>query len=833
MARVDENKELIINFQDADSRVEDLSKNLLALFVEVDHELVDVLVYAVREHFAVIPYKAHRNIKLTLRNILRHETIGDAKLRMSLFDNFDGSLQQTLFLDGREKFRIEADGSKDTANVKLVYEWRDQDPDADQEVFDEYRYAIQQARATHLETEDRMREVEYTFAHLARNSVEQILIRQVNVDDFKEVTDKQHEKSKTILEEVKIFASKEGEQLRVDTDDINSKIRQLEIELRSLEDSINKEQLSSKDIENSISTHQPVRIDPNAKRDIDSRYNKKEEVAKTTREISEKTLANVNKAKEDNLLWGLEQTTSKLALFDDITHAQGKAKDGKHSLEGVKAEVRKAQVDLARKEFELAELEHESEKLGLLDRELGMRIREGEEALQAMLADRKDAADRGNELELRAKEYESLLAELEAEVNSLKASSEGQGDSAKDMFKNSGQNNPDIQRLQIELDQAERERDVALNRLEAMDGAWVESVEEVSKEAERLAADSGDDKFSKDVSKLLKDIYDASNRSANMYQTLETTDQQINLYKTVDENQLAREFAIDVKDRNTRLEKEDKVVVDRINEGVTALEAKIQEVENEQSRIPALHARLEELLRERDDLQNLYDELLARKDQRIKDDDERERKYQRDLAEYNRKIEEINREIKKVKGQIDEVTTTIRNLQPQISELDDELHTWYEKIRIKREIIRKKKEDDELEDEYVPIPNDPIDIKIGQYKSNKVTKLPIKRIEEGHYMFATMRAEIKFDAKQPSNYQVLIPRTGKKFDLDDFIRNEARKELDKLEKMHEDHHLIVDESEKTELRKSPAAGRGSQGSPSRGTTSSEVVTTEKIAKYNR
>jgi hypothetical protein len=761
-----------------------------------------------------------------LRNILRHETIGDAKLRMSLFDNFDGTLQQTLFLDGREKFRIEADGSEDFANVKLVYEWRDQDPDADQEVYDEFRFAVEQARVSHIDTEDRMREVEYTFAHLARSSVEQMLIRQVNVNDFKEVTEKQQLKSKVILEEVKLFASKESDQFRVDTDEIDVKIRELEVELRSLEESITNEQQSSKEIELSITTHESVKINPNAKRDSDSRYTIKEEVAKATRETAERTLANVNKAKEGNLLYGLEQTTSKLALFDDITHSQTKTKDGRHSLETVKAELRKAQVDLAKREFDLAELEHESEKLGLHDRELGMRIREGEEALQAMLADRKDASDRGNELEQRSKEYETLLFELEAEVNELKVSSEGQTDPVKDLFKNSGQNNPEIQRLQGGLDQAERERDEALDRLERMDGAWVESIEEVSIEAERLAADSGDDKFGKDVAKLLKDIYDASNRSADMYQTLETTDQKINLYKTVDETELTKEFVKDVKDRNSRLENEDKVVVDRINEGVTALESKIQQVENEQNKIPDLHQKLDELLRERDELQSLNDELLDRKDQRIIDDEAREKQYQRDLAEYNLRIEEINKEIKKLITQIDEVQKSIKYLKPQISELQEELETWYEKITLKTELIRKRREEDELENEYVPVPNDPIDIKIGQYKKNKVTTLPIKRIEEGNYMFASIRAEIKFDSKQPSNYEVFLLNAGKRFDLDDFIRNYAKKEVEKLERMNENQEMVVDESAYTEFRKSPA--RGSQNTNSRTT-----VTTEKIAKYRK
>jgi chromosome segregation ATPase len=830
MAQVNEDKELIINLQDVDHKVEDLSKELICVFVEVDHELVDVLVYAVREHFAVIPYRAHRNIKLTLRNITRHANLGDAKLRMSLFDNFEGSLEQTLFLDNREKFSLHGQGEgDDVPSVQLVYEWRDPDEKPEEEHFDEVAYIIEQTRTSHLEMEDRMRAVENSFAHLARTAVEKQLIREVHVEDFKEVSVTQHEKSKKILEDINEFSRKQGDDTHQRTDDLNAQIRELEAQLRAIEDDIVKEQQTGKDLENDITSYAPVKVDPNAQRDADARHNKKEEVYRATVGIRDKTLSNVNKAKEDNLLWGLEQTQTKIKLFDDIETAQGKAKDSRIALEGVKGEIRKAQVDLAKKEFDLAMLENESQKLGELDRELGMRIREGEEALQAMLADRKDASDRGRELEDRANEYERLLAALEEEVNALKAESEGYTDAAsQDLFKNSGKNNPEIQALSQDLDQAERDRDQAQNNLEAMEGAWVQSVEEVSTEAEKLAADSGDDKFKRDVQKLLKDILDASNRSADMYRTLEVTDQEINKLRAVDSSILAQDFAKDVQNRNTRLENEDQVVVDKIN----ALQDKINQVEDEASKIPPLQEELDELLRQRDELLALYEELVQRKAQRDREDEERERQYQRDLAEYNRRVEEINREIKKLRSQIDDSKKQIINLQPQIEDLKEELQTWYDKIQIKREIIRKRKEEDELEDEYVPIPNDPIDLKIGAYKKNKVTAIPIKRIEEGQYMFATMRVEITSNGKYPSNYEVKVLRTGKRFDLDNFIRVEANKELDKLMKIQEDHEMVVDESEKTELRKSPGGG-SNRGSPNRGSRATNVVTTEKITRYGK
>lgn len=837
MSQYDNPKELIVNFQDVDSKIEDLSKDLLALFVEVDHELVDVLVYAVREHFAVIPYKPQRTIKFTLRNLYRHETIGDAKLRMSLLNNFDGSLEQVLYLDGNEKYRLESTGSEDQPSAVLVYEWRDPDPDPEKDQYDEYRYAVEQARASHLETEDRMKEVEFTFAHLARNAVENMLIKQFHVNDFKEVTEKQHETSKKILEDARGFADQERDALRGESDKIDDEVKRLEAELKRLEQEINKESQTNKNQEDDLTTHAPIKTNSNWNRDTDGRHKIQEEVSQTTNEIAELTLKNVNKAKEDGLLGGLTQTETKLALFDDILHAQGKSKDAKNKLDDTKVEIRGLQCQLAEKEFDLQQLENESKRLGQLDRDLGMRIREGDEALQAMLADRKDAKDRGDELANRAKYYEDLLAQIEKEVEGLKADSESRKDvDGKDLFKDSGLNNPEIQKLQKELDDAERGRDEALNKLEAMEGAWIESVEEVSKEAEKLAADTEDTKFNKDVQKHLKDILDHSNKQADLYQNLEILDQEINLCKIGDSNEIASEFAKDVKIRNDRLVKEEGQVAGDIETAAEASSRKENEIQQEADRIPGLEETFLRLLRERDDLHYQYEELLRRKEERDYQEGENEKRYQKELAEYERRMKQFKQEIKQLKDQIGDTTNAVNNLKPQIEDLEDEYDTWIEKIKIKRTINKKKQEEDEMANTYYAAPGDEIDELIGQYKNSKATLIPVKRIEPGEYMFGTMRVQIKKEKKHKSGYQVTILRTMKRFDLDDFVKKEANKELEKLQKINEDEEMVVDESEKTELRKSPGGRKSSTNSPARGTAGrdhSNVVTTDKIRRQMR
>ena len=353
-----------------------------------------------------------------------------------------------------------------------------------------------------------------------------------------------------------------------------------------------------------------------------------------------------------------------------------KVKDSKLKLEGVKAEVRNNQALLASKEFDLQLLEQESKKLSQTDRDLGSRIREADEALQAMLADRKDATDRGNELEEKAREYEALLAQIEQEVNQLKAdASDHSTKNTKGLFDNLGANNPEIKKLQGDLAQAEKERDQALNKLEKMEGAWIESVEEVSKEAGRLVADSGDSKFRKEVEKLLKDIVDTSHRSADLYQNLEVTNQQINLYKIIDHNELATDFANDVNVRNAHLLNEENAVKIEINKGVDELGAKHTAVEAEQNKIPPLQQKLEELLNQRAEYEAFLDDLVQIKQIWDEEDAERERKYQKDLATYNKRIEEINREIKSIQGQFNDINNSIKKLKPQVEELQNEYKT--------------------------------------------------------------------------------------------------------------------------------------------------------------
>lgn len=829
-------KEIIINLLDADSKVEDLSKNLLALFVEVDYELVDVLVYAVREHFAIIPYKAQRNIKFTLRNLYRHENLGDAKLKMSLLSNFDGTLEQTVYLDGFEKYRLTDQSASDKPSVKLLYEWKEPDPNPQTEFYDGSRYEVTVIERSEVDMEKRMRQAETDLQYVLRDLIEMLkkeakdsevensvktqelenqLLQLIQATEFKEVTGKQVDSSNAILNSAKDFSKNEGETLRNDTDAIIAKVRELELEIRKSEDAISSEASIQKRLESDITQGAPIKVSPDVKRNADNRKGTKDEVYRMTKEVQAKTLEGTRKAKEDALLGGLEQTKVKIALFDDIITQEDKVMDLKLKAEAAKADVRNCQAQLAAKEFDLQLMENESKMLALKDRDLGMRIRATDEALQAMLGDRKDANDRGQELEDRVKEYESLLIQLEKEVNQLRTEVGDQsGDNSKGLFANLGANNPEILKLQGELSKAEGARDEASKRLEKMEGAWIESVEEVSKEAEKLAADTGDAKYRNDINGLLKDIVASSQRSADLYQNLEITDQQINLYKIVDHTQLGNEFSKDVNDRNGHLINEENAIIEVVNVGVNNVDSKNVQVEEEQGKIPLLQERLEELLRERQEMELLIEELSTRKEQREREDAERERKYQKDLADYNRRIAEIDREVKQVRTELKETTTAVERLTPQISELEYEYETWVTKIHLKEQIKRKRENDHDLDEEYVPIPGDPIDIKIANYKNKKITAVPIKRLEEGEYMFATMRINIKLDGKMNSNYKVTVNKTGKTFDLDEFIRVEGKKEVEKLMSLREDHELVVDESNKTELRKATGSpGRSPGRSP--------------------
>ena len=255
------------------------------------------------------------------------------------------------------------------------------------------------------------------------------------------------------------------------------------------------------------------------------------------------------------------------------------------------------------------------------------------------------------------------------------------------------------------------------------------------------------------------------------------------------------------------MKREEADVVGHINANITDLNAKMEITDSEQAKIPPLQTRLDELLSERSELELVLEELITSKEQRDRDDEDMENEYQNNLSSYNKRMDQMNKEMKKIKGQIAETESATLNIKALIGGLKTETEVMAEKIMIKRELMRKRKKDDEREEEYVPVPNDPIDIKMANYRNKKETLVPIKRIEHAKYMFGTMRIDIELDGKQPSNYAVRVLKTKKRYDLDHFIKVEGNKELDKLIAIQEDQHMIVDESENTELRKSPGRRR--------------------------
>jgi hypothetical protein len=254
-----DNREVIINLADLDALIEKQNKDLLALFVEVDGELVDVLVYAVREHFAVIPYKAQRTIKFTLRDIFRHEKVGDARLKMGLLSNFNDALEQTVYLDGQEKYRIGENVANDKPFAKLIYEWKDPDAEPETEQYTGDGYIVSESTRDEIELEKRMRQSETDLQYVIRDLIEGLkrdakdtdtentaktqelenqLLQLIQINEFSEQTTKQSTTTQSIFESVQEFSKTEGDSMRTDTENVNSEIRELELQIRAMDDEI-------------------------------------------------------------------------------------------------------------------------------------------------------------------------------------------------------------------------------------------------------------------------------------------------------------------------------------------------------------------------------------------------------------------------------------------------------------------------------------------------------------------------------------------------------------------------------------------------------------------
>ena len=142
-------------------------------------------------------------------------------------------------------------------------------------------------------------------------------------------------------------------------------------------------------------------------------------------------------------------------------------------------------------------------------------------------------------------------------------------------------------------------------------------------------------------------------------------------------------------------------------------------------------------------------------------------------------------------------------LQSEVRTLKEELSTIIIKIELKKK-INKKRQDENQQVEYIPDKNDPIDVRMAGYVNVNETRVPIKRIESGVYMFGRKEIKITPDPKQAGGYKVDIPSERLTLSINELLTTYSEKELRELSKIRDDQQLVVGEGHGETIRSSEA-----------------------------
>lgn len=91
---------------------------------------------------------------------------------------------------------------------------------------------------------------------------------------------------------------------------------------------------------------------------------------------------------------------------------------------------------------------------------------------------------------------------------------------------------------------------------------------------------------------------------------------------------------------------------------------------------------------------------------------------------------------------------------------------------------------------------------MAEYVNVDETRVPIKRIEQGKYMFGRKEIAITPDAKKAGGYKVDIPSEKLTISINELLTTYSERELKELSKIRDDQQLVVGEGHGETIRNS-------------------------------
>lgn len=171
--------------------------------------------------------------------------------------------------------------------------------------------------------------------------------------------------------------------------------------------------------------------------------------------------------------------------------------------------------------------------------------------------------------------------------------------------------------------------------------------------------------------------------------------------------------------------------------------------------------------------------------------DKKQQAYEKAMEEYEFNQSKIDEEYIYLKE------TWLVELRKSITEKEEEIELLKEKIKIKLKIVKERQA---LIDHYEPERGDKIDEAMAAYFNQPGERVPIQWLSPGEYMFGTYRISCKPNTKYPEGFQVTLVKDNKTISPSDLFGRIATNILNNLDKLEDDHELLVQEDQKVETR---------------------------------
>ena len=333
----------------------------------------------------------------------------------------------------------------------------------------------------------------------------------------------------------------------------------------------------------------------------------------------------------------------------------------------------------------------------------------------------------------------------------------------------------EIKRKLKDAENAEKSRREAEVELDKLYDQWRYRIDRSIDEAYVRLTGPEDKAKSSEIKRVILETDKVTRSLNNLIADKEKLENLLYLRKT--NNRLTGTMKTDEKSFHSRMstiQKEDRELMDELNKSDNALLAKNTALRELDDKIRILSRKYADLEAEAQEKKGLISSL------RIKHDHLR--------LEIERLRGLVNEdEIARLETELRQKEQHLKDLQLDVEDAEEEVIEWREKIILKQRIVKSRSQSRMLL--FDPDPNDPVDKRIADYVLSHITTVPVKKVGKNKYLFGTKNIQIV-----RTNTGPMVKTTdGELVELEHYLETSHDLELQKLDALGDDEHLVVDE----------------------------------------